>query len=427
MIYEAQIEFWRAMKEEMLQDQRSIKFRNDRDIRRQLAHSEILQLWNDFRTNQIGLEDFRSIFDRKSRTSWDTFGLGGMSGAMFLNMLVKHIPNQLELADILRDTLTCPEQVDDGWRKIQGFQSYLQDLINGGTVAKREIQPARLSFLISAFWHMQDTETWPIYYASGRRAFLAEGLYQEVGSVTEDYFSFREIFLSLSHALQLQTWDMEYLSIWHQERNTEIAPPVELIPTSEVLYIADDIPEKLSVDKESKHSHMQWLLAKIGQKFGYKVWIASNDRKRAWNGETLGKYSITEMPYFNGVGPKSQRMIELIDVLWIKGSNKIVAAFEVESTTSIFSGLLRMSDLLLALENLTFSTYIVVPQERIDEVKEQLSRLTFQQLGLHEVCRFFSFEELIENADSIMKWASEATAIDKIAQRVGDVGDEGYY
>src|SRR6266480_8049385 len=36
------------------------------------------------------------------------------------------------------------------------------------------------------------------------------------------------------------------------------------------------------------------------------------------------------------------RTIALIDVLWLKG-NSIQAAFEIESTTSIFSGLLRMA------------------------------------------------------------------------------------
>jgi hypothetical protein len=40
----------------------------------------------------------------------------------------------------------------------------------------------------------------------------------------------------------------------------------------------------------------------------------------------------------------TNRTVELIDVLWLQG-NAIVAAFEVESTTSIYSGPLRMADL----------------------------------------------------------------------------------
>ena len=50
----------------------------------------------------------------------------------------------------------------------------------------------------------------------------------------------------------------------------------------------------------------------------------------------------------------TNRTIELIDVLWLKG-NSIVAAFEVECTTSVYSGLLRMSDL-LALQLTSTST-----------------------------------------------------------------------
>ena len=40
----------------------------------------------------------------------------------------------------------------------------------------------------------------------------------------------------------------------------------------------------------------------------------------------------------------TNKTIELIDVLWLE-SDAIIAAFEVEHTTAIYSGLLRMSDL----------------------------------------------------------------------------------
>jgi hypothetical protein len=48
--------------------------------------------------------------------------------------------------------------------------------------------------------------------------------------------------------------------------------------------------------------------------------------------------------------------IELIDVLWLKGKT-IVAAFEIESTTSIYSGLLRMSDLIAMQPNLNIPLF----------------------------------------------------------------------
>lgn len=181
----------------------------------------------------------------------------------------------------------------------------------------------------------------------------------------------------------------------------------------------------LEPPNERQHSQIQWLLAQLGQRFGYKVWIARNDRKSTWNGEALGNYSIDELPYFNGIGPKSQQMIELIDVVWLKGKT-IVAAFEVEGSTSIYSGLLRMSDLAIALENTFFPFYVVVPERREHEVEAQLSRLTFQKLRLHERCSYVTFEALITHAESMMTFATSVRAIDKIARTVEaiDLDDE---
>jgi len=54
-------------------------------------------------------------------------------------------------------------------------------------------------------------------------------------------------------------------------------------------------------------------------------------------------------------------------VLWLDG-DAIVAAFEIESTTSIYSGLLRMADLLSMQPNLNIPLYLVAPDERRQKV-----------------------------------------------------------
>jgi hypothetical protein len=89
--------------------------------------------------------------------------------------------------------------------------------------------------------------------------------------------------------------------------------------------------------------------------------------------------------------------IELIDVLWLKG-NAIVAAFEVESTTSIYSGLLRMSDLVAMQPNLNIPLYLVAPDDRREKVMTEVNRPTFSRLKppLSEICRFISFSTLKE-------------------------------
>jgi hypothetical protein len=427
MLSDEQLNRWQRLKHKLREDSQRMNHFNKRDERRHQVKSDILDLWQQFQSHTIDIEKFREVFDTKTRTDWDVFGLKGMSGAMFLNKLVKYLSETTDVANQLRTVLVCPETVNDGYQAMREFQAFLDDTIENGIATRRQIQPARLSFLLSAFWHMQDIENWPVYYVSARDVLKLENLFQPAADPTEDYFQFRTIYRNMMQTLDLTCWEFEHLCIYYQEQQIATTPPVD-----DVAVVEAEAASKLTVDEEtneSKFSHqmIQLMLAQIGQQFGYNVWIAANDQNRDARGERLGDYSIAQLPVFNGVGPKSQRMIELIDVLWLKGERRIVAAFEVESTTSIYSGLLRMADLNFALDNITFPIYIVVPEERTRHVQEQLSRLTFQRLELHTICRFFTFETLHAEADAIMRYASDVKAIDRISQRVDDISEEGYY
>jgi type II restriction enzyme len=166
------------------------------------------------------------------------------------------------------------------------------------------------------------------------------------------------------------------------------------------------------------HTHLQWLLATIGRHLGYRVWIASNDWGKAHEGETLGSLSEPALPAL-GVNGQARRLVSLIDVLWLRGEGEVAAAFEVEHTTSVYSGLLRMADLASLSPNLRFPLYVVAPKERLDKVRRELSRPTLQALGLHRRSAFFSSEALEEAAPAILQWGSDISAIDRIASRLG--------
>ncbi len=64
--------------------------------------------------------------------------------------------------------------------------------------------------------------------------------------------------------------------------------------------------------------------------------------------------------------------------------------FEIESTTSIYSGILRMSDLLAQQPNISVPLFLVAPDERRDEVIRQVNRPTFERMNppLVDVCRY---------------------------------------
>jgi hypothetical protein len=53
-----------------------------------------------------------------------------------------------------------------------------------------------------------------------------------------------------------------------------------------------------------------------------------------------------------------------------------------------------MSDLLSVVPSLKINLYIVAPKSRQDRVRAELTRPTFQKIGLNEYCKFIPMEEL---------------------------------
>jgi hypothetical protein len=152
----------------------------------------------------------------------------------------------------------------------------------------------------------------------------------------------------------------------------------------------------------TRHTEIQCALLMLGRDMGFDLWVARNDRSKVWNRITLGSIPgmVDQLPtQFNEA---TNRTIELIDVLWLKG-NSIVAAFEVESTTSVYSGLLRMSDLLALQPNLSIDLFLVAPDDRRDKVESELMRPTFKlrDKPLASICGFLGFDSLTEKLKAI--------------------------
>ncbi|WP_437952757.1 hypothetical protein WME98_20110 [Sorangium sp. So ce296] len=108
----------------------------------------------------------------------------------------------------------------------------------------------------------------------------------------------------------------------------------------------------------------------------YTTELASRPRARAWVLDTIVGY--------------------------LAGVRRVL---EVECTTSIYSGLLRMSDLLSLQPNLDIMLYLVAPEERRDKVEQEIQRPTFalREKALPEVCGFLPFNKLCETIEGIRK------------------------
>ena len=184
-----------------------------------------------------------------------------------------------------------------------------------------------------------------------------------------------------------------------------------------------------SVQEESPagtdHTQTQHLLLTLGAELGYDVWVARNDRGKIFDRGPLG-----ELPRIVSKLPKmpsdaADKTIELIDVLWLQ-RNSIVAAFEVECTTSIYSGLLRMSDLISLHPHLNIKLFIVAPDERRDKVEQEILRPTFKlrEKPLSEVCGFLPLsvlEKKVEGVRSLGLLSSlKSDFLDQLAERFGE-------
>jgi len=151
--------------------------------------------------------------------------------------------------------------------------------------------------------------------------------------------------------------------------------------------------ELISQDKTevSDHIEMQWKLINLGKKAGSKVWVPKHDQKKII--DAYG-YSDFEHEFAAGID-LSAKYVENIDVIW-KEEFRIDAAFEVEHSTSIYSGLLRFSDLKIVAPNSMYPLFIVAPLSQRNRLKEQINRPTFKKMDFSQKVRYLSYETVKE-------------------------------
>lgn len=176
-----------------------------------------------------------------------------------------------------------------------------------------------------------------------------------------------------------------------------------------------DEPPTVAVVRES--IKVQALLARIGAAMGLKIWIPRNDRSavyQEWKPEP-GVLVDTLPVNYDDI---TVQTIERIDVLWLK-RRSIVRAFEVEHTTAIYSGILRMADLLALQPNMDIKLHLVAPVERREKVMHELRRPVFsllERMPLAKACTFIDYDSVHELAASPHLEHLASTVVDDYAE-----------
>lgn len=173
----------------------------------------------------------------------------------------------------------------------------------------------------------------------------------------------------------------------------------DILPEEPSTVAEDSLPQY--GNEVSVHVEMQWKLLNLGKKAGSKVWVPKSDQRKIIN---IYGYSDFEEEFATGIDIQA-KYVENIDVVW-KEEFKIDAAFEIEHTTGIYSGLLRFSDLNIVAPNSLYPLFIVAPVSQRNRLKEQLDRPTFRKMDFGKKVRYLSYEtvdeidKFFENANS---------------------------
>lgn len=166
------------------------------------------------------------------------------------------------------------------------------------------------------------------------------------------------------------------------------------------------------------HTEVQGWLRDLGKALGFDVWVAANDRARPLGAGKLGDGCIAALP--SEVGSASGAdAVRLIDVLWlVTGTDTFAAAFEVEHTTSIYSGILRLLDLATGVESAKdLHMFLVAPDSREQDVRDQLLRAAFRNatnLGV----KFLPYTALRDHREAIARFGTGMKGIEAIARTV---------
>ena len=198
-----------------------------------------------------------------------------------------------------------------------------------------------------------------------------------------------------------------------EKREVIVSIPEDETPTVRGGNITD------TTDETRESLKIQAKLAEIGENLGFKIWLPRNDRSgvlKNWSPKKDGSL-LSELPFaFDDV---TLRTVENIDVLWVRGRT-IARAFEVEGTTSIYSGILRMADLFSLLPNLEVKIHIVAPEERRNEVFKQILRPVFAVMErgpLSELCSYIPYGSVKKLASEGMLEHMKDTIIEKYSER----------
>lgn len=184
------------------------------------------------------------------------------------------------------------------------------------------------------------------------------------------------------------------------------------------------------------HSEMISYLAKIGRDRGYDIWIGQREQRDEFNSGVAQTTSLRDLvtvkkpTKLDGVDNVTD--VLLMDLLWLK-DGRVVRAFEVESTTTMTSGLQRGSNL-----PKTTPKIMVIPEDREGDLRRKMESPLFSEHFSGDNWNLIYFENLRqaftktkaktkpEELYGVKKNAQRAEKVEEKDQKQQDLFSFGY-
>ncbi len=173
----------------------------------------------------------------------------------------------------------------------------------------------------------------------------------------------------------------------------------EPIQIPEQNQVVTEITEEQIESAPSEHVEMQWRLIRLGKLANFDIWVPRADQNKEYQGHRFRDIVLPEFHESLDVPPT----IKNIDVVWKFGPYSVKSAFEIEHSTAIYSGILRLSDLRAETPNSNYPLFIIAAEEKRRKVFNELLRPTFSgpALRLNEVIRFLGYGKIREIDESL--------------------------
>jgi len=156
--------------------------------------------------------------------------------------------------------------------------------------------------------------------------------------------------------------------------------PIELPPPKQ----PDEPPKQQIVI--NTHEGAEYYLLELGNMLGFETYTI--DQSKTFEGKVLGDVAVQKIiPPFSQ--QKTMNIAKQIDIIWFSDENPKLC-FEVENTTDIVHGLVR----LIELQHYDAKFFIVASEDRRAKFEEFKNTLSFRKFGTR--VKFISYDELAQ-------------------------------